>query len=141
MDLASLRSSIRNSARIYFTKSGGPGGQNVNKVNSKVVVRVQISHIEGLTEEESNLARARLTKRMNSDGELIVSVDEERDQVRNRSIAFMRLESILISAARIPIQRKRTKPTIASRKRRLNSKKSHALIKLLRDSPKVDDDR
>jgi len=123
MNESLVRSSILAKARLDYARSGGPGGQNVNKVNSKAVARVELALVEGLSEAERERAAALLASRLTTSGELVVSSDEERDQPRNREAALARLAALVIGAARLPKRRRPTKPTRASRERRLESKR------------------
>jgi ribosome-associated protein len=118
-----------------FSRSSGPGGQNVNKVNSKVLARVAIDRLAGLSGQELALLRERLAGRLTIAGELLVTADDERDQVRNRGTALERLEALIVSAARIPKTRRPTKPTRGSRERRLSSKRVRSSSKQLRKPP------
>ncbi len=135
MNLDLLRSSIEAKTEFDYSRSGGPGGQNVNKVNSKAIARIRLDEVLGLSAAEAALATLRLASRLTTAGELIVQSDEERDQGRNREAALARLFSLIAGAARIPKQRKATKPTRGSRERRLASKRSRASSKDLRRKP------
>jgi ribosome-associated protein len=135
LNLDLLRSSIEERAVLDFARSGGPGGQNVNKVNSKAIARVRLEELGGLSPAEAALAAERLESRLTVSGELIVQADGERDQGRNREAAIARLFAIVSGAARLPKPRKPTRPTRASRERRLASKRSRASSKDLRKRP------
>lgn len=135
MNLELLRSSIEAKAQLDFARSGGPGGQNVNKVNSKAIARIRLDEVEGLSPAESALAAERLAGRITLAGELIVQAEEERDQGRNREAALARLFSLIAGAARIPKLRRPTKPTRGSRERRLASKRVRSTSKGLRRPP------
>lgn len=115
-----------------FTRSGGPGGQNVNKVNSKVIARVGFDAIRGLSERERAQARERLASRLTAAGELVVQASEERDQVRNRAVALERLIALVEGAAQLQKRRVPTKPGRGARERRLTAKKVHSATKRLR---------
>lgn len=135
MDREALRASIEAVVEMDFSRSGGPGGQNVNKVNSKVSARVLLSSLEGLSEAEAARVRLLLATRITLAGELLVVANEERDQVRNREIALDRLFSLVSEAALIPKRRRKTKPGRGARERRLSSKKAHGEAKRLRGRP------
>ncbi len=135
MNLDLLRASIRAKARVDYARSGGPGGQNVNKVNSKAIARISLAEIEGLSQAEAEFARSRLAGRLTNEGELIVQAEEERDQARNKEAALARLGALVQGAAKIPKARKPTKPTRASRERRLAAKRERSESKGLRRRP------
>jgi ribosome-associated protein len=129
-----LRSSIEEKAVLDFARSGGPGGQNVNKVNSKAIARVRLDELSGLTPAEAAQAALRLAARLTASGELVVQSDEEREQGRNREAALARLFAIVAGAARLAKPRKATKPTRASRERRLASKRTRSESKRFRST-------
>lgn len=129
MDLIHLRSSLYEQARLSFSRSGGPGGQNVNKVNTKVELRIPLSLLRGLSAAELENLRQKLIHRISSQDELIVVSSEERSQQANRLRAFDRAEALIVSAARFPKHRKPTAPSKASQERRLAKKRVRGLIK------------
>ena len=124
-----MRRSIRVSARADFSRSGGPGGQNVNKVNTKVTLRINLDHLEGLYNTEAARLREILASKITKEGELIITASEERSQNINLERAFSRMETMIINAARLPRVRRPTKPSRAAREERLRSKRLRALRK------------
>ena len=121
-----------------FILSSGAGGQNVNKVASAVQLRFDALHSSSLPDDVRvrllRLAGHRLTK----EGVVIVTARESRDQVRNRQIARERLAELIRRASFVPKKRKPTRPTRASKERRLETKKRDARVKRQR-SKRFDD--
>jgi len=115
-----------------FIRSSGPGGQNVNKLSTAVQLRFDVRRSPSLTDE----VRARLERlagrRLTRDGVLIITAQNHRTQERNRADALDRLIALIGQAAVRPVPRRATKPTKASRRRRLESKKRRSGIKALR---------
>ena len=130
MNTALLYQSIHAAARADFSRSGGPGGQNVNKVNTKVTLRLCLNDLEGLNEAESARLRETLASRITGEGELVISASEERSQRTNLERAYTRMEMLIMNAARLPRLRRPTKPGKAAREERLKSKlhRSHKKI-------------
>jgi ribosome-associated protein len=118
-----------NRLRLQYARSSGPGGQNVNKVNTKTELWVPINALIGLTEN----ARARLTKlaghRLTLAGEIHIAADNHRTQEANRAEAFDRLRELIIQAMHEPKRRKKTKPSKGAKRRRLNEKKRRGAVK------------
>lgn len=129
MNRALIQESISRNVTFDFSRSGGPGGQNVNKVNTKVLAKVALSDIEGLSEVEIALVKERLTSRINQEGFLLVQAREERTQGANKEIAVSRLVSLVAGAARRDPARIPTKPGRAARERRLGAKKLRSSVK------------
>ena len=105
------------------SRSGGPGGQNVNKVNSKVTLIFDVENSAILEDKEKKRIKNALPNRLTKEGVLLISSQSERTQLANKQKAIKRFEN-LINQIFIPRKkRKATKPTLASKKKRLNSKK------------------
>lgn len=111
---------------IAFARSGGPGGQNVNKVSSKVDLRWNPVTSGALTEADRALLLERLKSRLTTDGYLIVTSTATRDQVKNREDATSKLALIVRAALHRDKPRKPTKPSKGAKRRRLDDKRRHA---------------
>ncbi|GHU63717.1 aminoacyl-tRNA hydrolase [Spirochaetia bacterium] len=141
MDQLLLRRSIRLAARPGFSRSGGPGGQNVNKVNTKVTLRLRLEDLAGLTEPEMARLRETLGSRLSSGDageELVIASSEERSQRTNLERGLSRLEALISGAARLPKHRRPTKPTHAGREQRLQTKHLQGRKKQDRRRPGAD---
>jgi ribosome-associated protein len=117
-----------------FVRSSGPGGQNVNKLATAVQLRFDVRHSPSLPNDVAirlmRLAGSRLTK----DGVIVITAQSHRTQERNRQDARDRLIQLIRQAAVVPVKRRPTKPSRASREQRLESKKRRSNIKGIRRS-------
>ena len=123
-----------------FSRSGGKGGQNVNKLATKAEVRWSVDASMSFTPEEKEKIKEVLGKRINKEGELIVVSQAERSQKHNRERAFERLNNLVETALMPEKERVATKPTFASKEHRLEEKKRLGEKKKMRsEKPKKDD--
>jgi ribosome-associated protein len=121
-----------------FARSGGPGGQNVNKVASKAELRWNVAATPSLPDDVKMRFMAQVRKRVTIDGELILTSQRYRDQGRNREDCLAKLRALILHAAIPPRPRKATRPTRASRLHRLKAKKHRSAIKQSRGRPVID---
>ena len=133
MNNAELLQSIHTAARADFSRAGGPGGQNVNKVNTKVMLRISIADLAGLNEAEITRLREKLASRITTEDELVIASSEERSQRTNLERAYARMEGLIVSAAKLPRVRRPAKPGRAAREERLKSKRIRAQKKAERN--------
>lgn len=117
---------------VRFIRSPGPGGQHVNKVESAVQIRFDAKNCQVLDHAMFSRFKKLAGQRMTSDGVIIITANSTRSQTRNREAAMERLVGLLKKAATIPKPRKKTRPTLASKTRRIEGKKRKGSLKKLR---------
>ena len=115
--------------RFTFTRSPGPGGQNVNKVATAATLWFDLGNSRGLTDEQKTRLLAALGRRINKDGTLRIEAHRHRTQAANRQAALVRFADLLAEALRPRRVRRKTRPTAASRERRLAGKAHRSLRK------------
>ncbi len=116
-----------------FITASGPGGQNVNKVATAVQLRFNLAACATLPPAVKSRLATIAGRRLTNDGEIVITANQHRTQLRNREDARTRLFEMIREAAIAPIYRKPTRPTKASKTRRLEAKSSRAGIKKLRN--------
>ena len=125
--------------RFDFVRSSGPGGQNVNKVASAAQLRFDIGNSTSIPDEIKQRLIKLAGKRVNSEAVLLIDARTSRSQSQNRAEALERLKSLILKALHKPKPRRKTRPTAASKEKRLRSKKMRGNLKRLRGNVKDDD--
>ena len=115
------------------SRSSGPGGQNVNKVNTRVELRFDIASSGLFSEEEKQLVTVKLKNRINNDGELIITSQSERTQLMNKAKVVERFYELVSKALTIPLKRRSTRPTLSSKIKRIEGKRIRGQIKRMRN--------
>jgi ribosome-associated protein len=113
-------------------RSSGPGGQHVNKTETQVELLFDVAHSPSLSEAQRQRILSKLKNLIDSDGVLHLTAQSERSQLRNRENVMARFQEVLAGALRVPKKRRPTKPSAASKTRRIESKKRRGQIKQLR---------
>ncbi|MHC4107109.1 MAG: alternative ribosome rescue aminoacyl-tRNA hydrolase ArfB [Planctomycetota bacterium] len=128
------------SLKYAFSRGGGPGGQAVNKLSTRVEMRVAIEAIVGLDEAARARLRSLAGRRLLGGDELVFVAEEHRSQLANRRAALDRLRALVAEAATPPKPRKPTRPTRASVEKRLEAKRAQAKKKDRRRATRADDE-
>jgi ribosome-associated protein len=128
----------RRELQFTFVRSSGPGGQNVNKVASKAVLRWDVRNSAALPEGIRGRFLTRAARQINDRGVLVLTSQRYRDQGRNIDDCLQKLRALVLAAVPAPKRRKKTKPTRASKEERLGQKRAVAEKKRRREPPPAD---
>ncbi len=125
---------------LIFTSSssGGPGGQHVNKVNTKIELRFRVVDSEVLTVEQKSILFKKLGKKLTLEGELLLTAQTTRSQLKNKDVAIDKFFELMEKALKPRKRRIPTKPSFASLKKRIESKKIISKRKILRKKPPLE---
>lgn len=122
-----------------YARSGGPGGQNVNKVNSKAILRWPIVTSPSLPDDVKQRFLEKFASRITVEGEIVMSSQKYRDQARNVNECLDKLRAMIESVLKRPTPRRATKPSLAAKRRRVESKRETSHKKQSRRAPEIDD--
>lgn len=129
LELAPGVTIARDALRLQYARSGGPGGQNVNKLNTKAEIWVPLGAIRGLRDGALARLRAAAGSRLTKSDEIHLTAEGERSQEGNRQDVMDRLREMIVHAKVEPRRRKKTRPSAAAKRRRIESKKRRSEIK------------
>ena len=124
--------------KFSYARSPGPGGQNVNKANSKVILKWAVLRTGALPERVKTRFVDKYSNRISKDGVLVISSHRFRDQGRNVADCLAKLRTMILAVEPEPVKRKKTKISLGAKKRRMDSKKRKSATKQSRKPPKMD---
>lgn len=132
-----IKEQLLTEVQFSASRSGGPGGQNVNKVNTKIELRFPVQDSAVLDDVQKQLIFSKLKNRINNDGELIITSSAARTQWKNKEKATQKFFELIEKALTRHRKRKKTQPTVASRLKRLENKKKQGQKKIFRKPPEL----
>ncbi len=127
-----LISSLKKEISVLTSRSGGPGGQNINKVESRVQLIFNIKESKFLSESQKELILTKYGSKLTKEGEIIIANDSSRSQLKNKELAFKKLHRLLLKAFEKPKKRVTTKPSKAGIEKRIAHKKHNSEKKKMR---------
>ena len=131
-----LTKDLLGSELIFTTsRSSGPGGQNVNKVNSKVTLRFETESSQILTDEEKEILKRKLSSRLTNEGTIVLTSQDKRSQLQNKEAVILKFEHLLAKAFEKRKARKATKPSKGAIHNRIKKKKANSEKKKWRQKP------
>src|SRR5688572_19011957 len=117
---------LKQELNFSVSRSSGPGGQNVNKVNSKVTIKFDVVNSNVLTAEEKEVLLKKLAVKLTVDGVLILTAQESRSQLENKEVALLKFEALIVKAFEKRKARRPTKPSKGAVQKRIKNKKQHS---------------
>lgn len=129
----------RDDLRYAFSRSGGPGGQNVNKLNTRAELRLSVLDIMGMSDAALDRLRKFAGRRLTKNDEIVIHAESSRSQLDNKNDCLRRLRELVARAAIAPKSRKKKKPTKAMIERRLEKKRKQSEKKTRRTHPSQDE--
>jgi ribosome-associated protein len=126
---------LKKELTFLTSRSSGPGGQNVNKVNTKVTLRFDVANSELLSAEQKEIIIKKLSSRITKDGTLVLTAQDKNSQLQNKEMVIKKLDDLLTKAFTVKKVRKRTKPGKTAIQARKEQKKRHSEKKKWRQKP------